>query len=69
MGRALLALALFASGCSHPETTSVARGEYFAAGQPDFDDFFVRVYRFQRDTAAALQTETDAHAELARALG
>ncbi len=67
-----MALALCAASlpaCAHNETSSVARGEYYAAGAPDYDEFFVHVYRYQTRTAEAIEHEKAVRAELARALG
>jgi hypothetical protein len=67
--RALLLIALLGAACTRTDTTTVARGEYYAAGHPDYDEFFVSLYRFQLETAAALKEEQTARAELARGLG
>jgi hypothetical protein len=64
-----LCLAAAASGCAQHEITPVARGEYYAAGKPDYDEFFVKLYRHQLDTANALKLEQSARDELARAAG
>jgi hypothetical protein len=66
---ACLCLAVATSACAHHETTPVARGEYYAAGKPDYDEFFVKLYRHQLDTANALKVEQAARDELARAIG
>ncbi len=69
LGAALaLALAL-GPACTRTDNSAVARGEYYAAGQPDYDEFFVRVYRYQTETQSALELEKKQQSELARALG
>ncbi len=47
----------------------MARGEYYAAGKPDYDEFFVKLHRHQLDTANALKVEQAARGELARVTG
>ena len=64
-----LCLAAATSACAHHESTPVARGEYYAAGKPDYDEFFVKLYRHQLDTANALKVEQSARGELARVTG
>jgi hypothetical protein len=64
-----LCLAAASSGCAHQDTTPVARGEYYASGKPDYDEFFVKLYRHQLDTANALKAEQAARSELAHAVG
>lgn len=50
----VLVLALCAGGCSmHSGPTAVAQGRYFAAGTPEYDEFFVAIYRLQLQMAAA----------------
>jgi hypothetical protein len=65
----LLCLSAASAGCTRQDTTPVARGEYYAAGKPDYDEFFVKLYRYQLDTANALKLEQAARDELARAVG
>jgi hypothetical protein len=48
----VLALAglLSLGGCRSfffPEATDVAQGRYYSSGEPDYDEFFLRVYRLQ----------------------
>jgi hypothetical protein len=50
--RNVLAVAgvLSLAGCRSfffPETTDVAQGRYYSSGNPDYDEFFLRVYRLQ----------------------
>jgi hypothetical protein len=50
--RGVLALAgvLSLGGCGtflFPEATDVAQGRYYSSGNPDYDEFFLRVYRLQ----------------------
>lgn len=56
-------------GCARQDTTPVARGEYYSTGKPDYDEFFVKIYRLQQETAKILQTERSARDTLALALG
>jgi hypothetical protein len=65
----VLCFAAASGGCAQKNTTPVARGEYYAAGKPDYDEFFVKLYRHQLDTANALKLEQAARDELARAVG
>ncbi len=65
----VICLAAASGGCVQKDTTPVARGEYYAAGKPDYDEFFVKLYRHQLDTANALKLERAARDELARAVG
>jgi hypothetical protein len=65
----VLCFAAASGGCAQKDTTPVARGEYYAAGKPDYDEFFVKLYRHQLDTANALKLEQAARDELARAIG
>jgi hypothetical protein len=67
--RALLFAALLGAACATSQATPVARGEYYAAGHPDYDEFFVSLYRQQLDTAKALELERSARAELAKGVG
>ena len=67
--KALILAALLGAACARTDTTTVARGEYYAAGHPDYDEFFVTLYRFQLETAEVLKEEQNARAELARGLG
>ena len=67
--KVLLCAALLSAACTRTETTQVARGEYYAAGHPDYDEFFVALYHFQVETAEVLEQEQSARAELARGLG
>lgn len=61
-----------ASGCSlfAPKGPSdVARGEYYAAGQPEFDGFFLVLHEKQVELLAAPQEPSDARKNLTQALG
>ena len=70
--RVVVLLALARPAClpyGQPEPSSVAQGRYFATGEPDYDEFFVQLYRLQVDlqnTPDALAAE---RARLATALG
>jgi len=66
---ALFCCALLTAACTRTDTTTVARGEYYAAGHPDYDEFFVSLYRFQVQTAEVIEREQEARRELAQALG
>ena len=50
--RFVLLAALAAPACmpyGQPEPSSVAQGRYFATGNPDYDEFFVQLFRLQVD--------------------
>jgi hypothetical protein len=67
----LITLAL-TSGCSllAPKGPSdVARGEYYAAGKPEFDSFFIELHDKQVALLAAPAEPTDARKNIAQAVG
>jgi hypothetical protein len=67
----LVALAL-APGCSvlSPQgPTEVARGEYYAAGKPEYDSFFIALHQKQVELLAAPQEAQGARSNLAAAVG
>ncbi len=49
--------------------SDVARGEYYSAGQPDFDQFFIQLHRHQVALLRAPEEPREARGALARALG
>lgn len=66
---ALLALTS-ACGLLQPSgPTDVARGEYYAAGRPEYDAFFIQLHQLQVDLLAAPQEPKDARVQLTRAAG
>jgi hypothetical protein len=70
-GALLLVLAL-APACSvlAPQGPSdVARGEYYAAGKPEFDSFFIELHQKQVALLAAPNDPKDARKNLTQALG
>jgi hypothetical protein len=66
-----LAGALLAScGVFAPQgPTDVARGEYYAAGKPAFDSFFIRLHELQVELLAAPDEPKVARSSLAEAVG
>jgi hypothetical protein len=67
----LLALALVApAGCRlGPQGPSaVAQGHYFSTGNPQYDEFFVRLHRMQVELKAAPETLASVRAELTQGL-
>lgn len=69
---ALLVTLGLASGCSlfAPKGPSdVARGEYYAAGKPEFDSFFIVLHDKQVELLAAPQELSNARQNLTLALG
>jgi hypothetical protein len=52
-----------------PEPSSVAQGRYFATGQPDYDEFFIQLYRLQLDLETTPQKLAAERTRLAAALG
>ena len=67
----LIALAL-ASGCSlfaSKGPSDVARGEYYAAGKPEFDGFFIELHQKQVELLAAPAEPVDARKNLTQAVG
>ena len=64
-------LGLGASGCisyGPPAPTSVARGEYFSTRNPDYDDFFLRLFRLQLELGQAPEKLTRTRATLSQRL-
>jgi hypothetical protein len=57
------------AGYGPPAPTSVARGEYFATGNPDYDEFFVRLFRLQIELGRAPDSLAQTRATLSRRLG
>ncbi len=56
MKRILAVLALAVSGCAligSSGPTEVARGEYYAAGKPEYDAFFIQLHQLQVDLLVA----------------
>lgn len=67
----LLCIALLSS-CSvfAPQgPTDVARGEYYAAGKPDFDSFFIELHQLQVELLAAPREAEQARRNLTEPLG
>lgn len=77
LGRAGFLLAFFASllagtgACRlrHPHSSAVAQGRYFATGHPDYDAFFVRLFRLQVALEQAPKTLSESRAAIAVRLG
>jgi hypothetical protein len=60
-----------ALGCSllvPPGPSAVARGRYFSTGNPNYDEFFVRLHRMQVELKAGPETLASIRADLARGL-
>jgi hypothetical protein len=59
-----------AVGCrlGPPGPSAVAQGRYFSTGNPDYDEFFVRLHRMQVELAAAPETLAKIRGDLAREL-
>lgn len=69
---ALLVAASLVSGCSlfAPKGPSVvARGEYYAAGKPEYDSFFIQLHDKQVELLAAPAEPQTARQNLAHAIG
>jgi hypothetical protein len=69
---ALLVTASLASGCSlfaHKGPSVVARGEYYAAGKPEYDAFFITLHDKQVQLLAAPEEPKSARKNLALAVG
>ena len=70
--KATIVLAALLGGCSvfAPQgPTEVARGEYYAAGKPDFDRFFITLHELQVELLAAPSEPRQARQGLAQAVG
>jgi hypothetical protein len=52
-----------------PAPTAVAQGQYFSTGNPDYDEFFVRLFRLQLELGQAPEQLAGARAALAAKLG
>lgn len=68
----LLLAALAVPACvpyGQPEPSRVAQGRYFATGQPDYDEFFVRLYRLQVDLETTPQNLAVERERLATIVG
>jgi hypothetical protein len=64
--------ALAAPAClpyGQPEPSSVAQGRYFATGQPDYDEFFIQLYRLQLDLETTPQKLAAERTRLGAAIG
>jgi hypothetical protein len=59
-----------AAGCrlGPPGPSAVAQGKYFSTGNPDYDEFFVRLHRMQVEIGAAPETLAKIRGDLAREL-
>jgi hypothetical protein len=70
--KATIVLAALLGGCSAfaPQgPTDVARGEYHAAGKPDFDRFFITLHELQVELLTAASEPQQARQGLAQAVG
>jgi hypothetical protein len=68
----VLAAVLSAPAClpyGQPEPSSVAQGRYFATGQPDYDEFFIQLYRLQLDLETTPKKLAADRTRLAAAIG
>jgi hypothetical protein len=68
----LLLAAVAAPAClpyGQPEPSSVAQGRYFATGHPDYDEFFVQLYRLQVDLETTPEKLAAERQRLAAAVG
>lgn len=69
---ASVAWLLLCASCSllhSSEPSEVARGEYYSAGRPEYDAYFIGVYSNQVQMLSAPQEPSAARADLLRALG
>jgi hypothetical protein len=57
-----------ACGLSQRGPSAVAQGRYFPTGNPNYDEFFVRLHRMQVELKAAPETLTAVREDLARRL-
>ncbi len=67
-----LTLAALLQGCglmSSSGPTEVARGEYYAAGKPEFDAFFIQLHQKQVELLSAPEEPQKARESLTRAVG
>jgi hypothetical protein len=68
----LLGLTTAPAGCMSygpPAPTTVAQGQYFSTGNPDYDEFFVRLYRLQLELGQAPAELGRTRGALAQKLG
>jgi hypothetical protein len=67
----ILALCLQSLACSwvRPEASAVAQGEYYASGNPAFDEFFIKLHRYQVELASAPDGARQARADFTKNLG
>jgi hypothetical protein len=65
-----LAASLAVAGCGLTQRgpSEVAQGRYFSTGNPNYDEFFVRLHRMQVELKAAPETLAGVRGELARNL-
>jgi hypothetical protein len=71
-GILLLAGVLSLGGCRwffSPEATDVAQGRYYSSAHPDYDEFFLRVYRLQVELKDGPENVERLTVELSRKLG
>jgi len=69
---ALLVTLTLVSGCSlfaSKGPSEVARGEYYSAGKPEFDSFFIVLHEKQVELLAAPQEPSEARKNLTQTLG
>jgi hypothetical protein len=70
--RILAVLALAVSGCAligSSGPTEVARGEYYAAGKPEYDAFFIQLHQLQVELLAAPDDPRQVRESLTKAAG
>jgi len=68
--RALLLVWLPACGAGQlSRSSNVAEGRYFGTGDPDFDEFFLTLFRLQEEIESTSVSFAASRAELARSLG
>jgi hypothetical protein len=68
----LLGGVLSLGGCRSfffPEASDVAQGKYYSSGSPDYDEFFLKVYRLQVELKDGPEKVERLTAELAQKLG
>jgi len=72
LGALVLGAVLPLGGCRSfffPEATEVAQGHYYSSGNPDYDEFFLRVYRLQLELKEGPDKVERLTAELGAKLG
>ncbi len=67
--RLTLVLALALASCGPRGPTAVARGEYYSAGKPEFDSFFIELHRLQVELLTANDEPRGARQSLTVAAG